>query len=246
MQRRRKPRAKPRDVFSSSPSTSTKTPKNPPPRDSKRPMAKPSAKPLSAKETQKKGSAKESLENKKSEEISTQESDKSIEITQSNILGESRKTIGLRSKKESSEPEIKDNVTSKRAQDIIDKSRVRAMESLVKKAKTTDSKDTPAKTPPPKRRGRKTKNSFQPAERKRRLDRSRHMEYKYEVRSLLVEMNVDEEHRSSLLGTIWAKGERQTASDAKEFLISKHTEGVIDDSQLETLNKIVDSYTVRR
>ena len=72
------------------------------------------------------------------------------------------------------------------------------------------------------------------------------MEYKYEVRSLLVEMNVDEEHRSSLLGTIWAKGERQTASDAKEFLISKHTEGVIDDSQLETLNKIVDSYTVRR
>ena len=246
MQRRRKPRAKPRDVFSSSPTAPSKTSKIIPPKDSKKPMAKPPAKPSPSKQSPKKTTTNPTSKNKDPEEITNQESDKSIDITQSNILGESRKTIGLRSKTKSSDPETKDNATSQRAQDIIDKSRARAMESLVKKAKTDVAKDKPTVTTPPKRRGRKTKNSFQPAERKRRLDRSRHMEYKYEVRRLLVELNVDEEHRSSLLGTIWAKGERQTVTDAKEFLISKHSEGVIDEGQLETLSKIVDSYTVRR
>ena len=246
MQRRRKPRAKPRDVFSSSPSPPSKTSKNIPPKDSKKPMAKPPAKPSLSKQTAKIITTNPPSKNKDPEDITNQELDKSIDITQSNILGESRKTIGLRSKIKSSDPETKDNATSQRAQDIIDKSRARAMESLVKKAKTDVAKDKPTVTATPKRRGRKTKNSFQPAERKRRLDRSRHMEYKYEVRRLLVELNVDEEHRSSLLGTIWAKGERQTVTDAKEFLISKHSEGVIDEGQLETLSKIVDSYTVRR
>ena len=72
------------------------------------------------------------------------------------------------------------------------------------------------------------------------------MEYKYEVRGLLVDLNVDEEHRSSILGTVWAKGERQTVSDAKEYLNTKLSEGVIDDIQLEALTKVVDNYTIRR
>ena len=154
--------------------------------------------------------------------------------------------MGLRDKIVISEPEVKENVTSKRAQDIIDKSRARAMESFVKKPISTDTKDKTKTSPTPKKRIRKNKNSFQPAERKRRLDRSRHMEYKYEVRRLLIELNIDEEYRSSLLGTTWAKGERQTVSDAKDFLFSKHSEGIIDEQQLETLTKVVDGYTVRR
>ena len=55
-----------------------------------------------------------------------------------------------------------------------------------------------------------------------------------------------EEHRSSILGTVWAKGERQTVTDAKEYLSSKLSEGVLDDSQIEALYKVVDSYTIRR
>jgi hypothetical protein len=99
---------------------------------------------------------------------------------------------------------------------------------------------------PPVRRRRRVKPSFQPAERKRRLDRSRHMEYKYEVRRLLVDINVAEEHRSSILGSVWAKGERQTVADAKEFLSEKHSEGILDEGQLEAMTKVVDNYTVRR
>ncbi|MAK89448.1 MAG: hypothetical protein CL995_04695 [Euryarchaeota archaeon] len=72
------------------------------------------------------------------------------------------------------------------------------------------------------------------------------MEYKYEVRRLLVDLDIDEEHRSSILGTVWAKGERQTVTDAKEYLSSKLSEGILDDSQIEALYEVVDSYTIRR
>ncbi|MAZ67792.1 MAG: hypothetical protein CMG49_00085 [Candidatus Marinimicrobia bacterium] len=246
MQRRRKPRAKPRDVFSGSSSNPSKITKNPPPRESKKPPMVPPSKPSLPKKVSSDTPVNSPDKAKDNGKLKHKKSASSTDIIQKNILGDSRKTLGLRDKIESSEPEIKENVTSKKAQDIIDKSRARAMESLVKKAITPDSTEKQIVSATPKKRVRKAKNSFQPAERKRRLDRSRHMEYKYEVRRLLVELNVDEEHRSSLLGTIWAKGERQTVSDAKDFLITKHSEGVIDEHQLETLNKVVDGYTVRR
>ena len=246
MQRRRKPRAKPRDVFSGSSSTPSKSSKKLPPKESKRPPSVPPSKPSVPKKASRDDSANNLDKANDNVKIKNDESANPTEIIQKNILGDSRKTIGLRNKIESAEPEIKENITSKKAQDIIDKSRARAMKSLVKKAITPDSTEKPAVSAPIKKRVRKAKNSFQPAERKRRLDRSRHMEYKYEVRRLLVDLNVDEEHRSSLLGTIWAKGERQTVSDAKDFLLTKHSEGVIDEHQLETLNKVVDGYTVRR
>tara|TARA_S200000501_G_scaffold153244_1_gene144432 strand:- start:20179 stop:20919 length:741 start_codon:yes stop_codon:yes gene_type:complete len=246
VQRRRKPRAKPRDVFSKSTSTPSKNAKNPLPTESKSPPKVPPSKPTKPRKISKNSTDNISNKAKDNSKVKSDVTSESAEITKKNILGDSRRTIGLRDKIESLEPEIKENITSKKAQDIIDKSRARAMESLVKKPTTVDSSERVKVSAPPKKRARKTKNSFQPAERKRRLDRSRHMEYKYEVRRLLVELNVDEEHRSSLLGTIWAKGERQTASDAKDFLISKHSEGVIDEHQLETLNKVVDGYTVRR
>jgi len=72
------------------------------------------------------------------------------------------------------------------------------------------------------------------------------MEYKYEVRKLLVDIKVAEEHRSSILGSVWAKGERLTVADAKEFLSEKHGEGILDETQLDAMSKIVDNYTIRR
>ena len=246
MQRRRKPRAKPRDVFSGSSTTPGKTIKNPPPRENKRPITTPPSKPAVPQKDSVKTSGKVPEETEDAVVVKSADSPNSIDITEKNILGDSRKTMGLRDKIVISEPEVKENVTSKRAQDIIDKSRARAMESFVKKPISTDTKDKTKTSTTPKKRIRKNKNSFQPAERKRRLDRSRHMEYKYEVRRLLIELNIDEEYRSSLLGTTWAKGERQTVSDAKDFLFSKHSEGIIDEHQLETLTKVVDGYTVRR
>ena len=72
------------------------------------------------------------------------------------------------------------------------------------------------------------------------------MEYKYEMRGLLVELDVAEEHRSNLLATIWARGERQTIKEAKNFLEEKVQEGAINNEQMESLEKVVDGYTIRR
>ena len=69
-------------------------------------------------------------------------------------MGDSRKTIGLRDKIESPESELKENITSKKAQDIIDKSRARAMESLVKKTITADSSEKLTVSAQPKKKGR--------------------------------------------------------------------------------------------
>ena len=244
VQRRRKAKSKPRDVFNNTTQNQRKqTPKNPivTPVEPKKPAPKsPPPKPVSKPEPAVK--PVEEFENPLTKEA--KESNLEKEIIENQILGESRKSIGLRAKEISQEPEVKESGTSKRAQDIIDKSKARAMESLVKKA--TENVEIPSNTAVPKKKTRKTKTSFQPAERKKRLDRSRHMEYKYEVRRLLVDLDIDEEHRSSILGTVWAKGERQTVADAKEYLSSKLSEGILDDSQIEALYKVVDSYTIRR
>ena len=66
------------------------------------------------------------------------------------------------------------------------------------------------------------------------------------MRGLLSDIGIAEEHRSNLLATIWARGERQTTKEAKEFLEEKLSEGIIDEDQMTSLEKIVEGYTVRR
>ena len=48
----------------------------------------------------------------------------------------------------------------------------------------------------------------------------------------MAEISVPEEHRSSLIGSVWAKGERQTAAHAKEFVETKIKEGIINQDQI--------------
>ena len=143
-----------------------------------------------------------------------------------------------------------DDGPSNKAQELIDESRVRAEVEEKKPdapkavaAKVTIETPKP-KTPAPKPRRRRS--SFQPAARAKRLDRSRHMEYKYEMRRLLIDIDIPEEHRSNILGTIWARGERQTVTDAKEFISEKCEQGVLTEEQESTLSGVVDRYTVRR
>ncbi len=86
----------------------------------------------------------------------------------------------------------------------------------------------------------------QRATRARRLNRSRHVEYRYEMRALLKEIEVSPEQHSVLLGTIWAKGERQDVNAAKEFVRERLTSGVISEEQCDRLISVIDSYTTRR
>ena len=161
------------------------------------------------------------------------------------ILRTPRKSIGLRPQTDTVEVEPVE-VVSNRAQEIIEESKERAKADT--KAISIPAKPIPKSSPPakPKPRRRSRSSSFQPANRAKRLDRSRHMEYKYEMRGLLQQLNIPEEHCSNLLGTIWARGERQTVADAKQFISEKCEQGIITEDQGTTLRSVVDRYTVRR
>ena len=47
----------------------------------------------------------------------------------------------------------------------------------------------------------------------KKLNRQKYLEYKYAAKDILDNPNVPEEHRSNVLGQIWAKGERQGIDD---------------------------------
>jgi len=175
------------------------------------------------------------------------------DMIQSQILGVTRrKSIGLQPKDEEVAPESSSNGVSDKAKELIDESKIRALaEKVSPKSAAKEVPSEPLKLEPPKpktpaKKFRRRRNSFQPAARAKRLDRSRHMEYKYEVRGLMVDIDIPEEHRSSILGTMWARGERQTVAEAKEFLEDKHSEGIVSEEQLKKLHGVLDKYTIRR
>ena len=66
------------------------------------------------------------------------------------------------------------------------------------------------------------------------------------MRGLLQQIDVAEEHRSALLGSIWAKGERQNIEESKLFISEKEKEGILSEEQVSDLLAIVDDYTIRR
>jgi len=165
------------------------------------------------------------------------------EIISEQIFGNKpKKTRGLKQIKKTEEKEKNVNVQSDRAAALIEQSRQRAMQPVVNEK--VQEKKLPQQVVVKKRKS--PKSSYQPAARAKRLNRSRHMEYKYEMRKLLQDIKVPEEHRSNLLGTIWAKGERKTATDAKEFLHEKLDEGAINEEQRSRLEEVIDDYTIRR
>jgi hypothetical protein len=105
------------------------------------------------------------------------------------------------------------------------------------------------KQQPPQRRNsaRNRRNKQQaPAKRVRKLHRGKYMEFKYDVRKILEEESVEDEHRSNVLGQTWAKGERLGVSEAKEFLEEKVAAGIITETCANRIIKLIDSLTTRR
>jgi len=271
VQRRRRKKAEPKNIFgtsSKSPSskpTKASRPQSPRQIPQRAPPSVPGSKP---KEVVKKPEPILAVPEEKPEppvenpeqEITESPDEAEVEqepefVEEQTLDPKGRKDIGL-SNSESEAPvddtEGEDG-RSLKARQIIQSSMLKASQAI-KNVKTkpvatppetvaVDQKDTPKK---PQRKFRNKMSSYQPASRAKRLDRSRHMEYKYEMRGLLVDIDVAEEHRSNLLATVWARGERQTTKEAKEFLEEKLTEGIIDEEQMKSLERIVDAYTIRR
>lgn len=260
MQRRRRPKATPKDIFGTGSQTKSSKKVDPGPR--KAPPTVPDPMPTPPPAVGVKPEPLPALEDRIETPLDTTpestpvEEEEDVSVLESQILGvPKRKSIGLRPIAESKPEEPLENIVSTKAQELIDESKHRATQSEeaevteISKELSNEPKPVIARKPPPiviNRKPRRRQRSFQPAKRAKRLDRSRHMEYKYEVRKLLEEIGVLEEHRSSLLGSIWAKGERQTVSDAKEYLENKLSEGIITEVHLSRLCDVIDDYTVRR
>ena len=276
VQRRRRKKAAPKNIFGATSQTSSKAksgsiskPKSPKPRSPRaappsapgsRPKPVPKPKPSTISKT-KQDKQTNSLEAERQSDVA-QSTEPEEKILESQMLGvkkggetsQDKKSKMLEKKPAETinevEPKTEDSGTSLKARQIIEDSILRASLAAEKEKTSNISKKRPSETTAepkkPQKKFRSKTSSYQPANRARRLDRSRHMEYKYEMRRLLVEIGVSEEFRSNLLATIWARGERQTTKQAKDFLQEKLDEGIINDDQMESLEGVVDAYTIRR
>lgn len=243
MQRRRKPKAAPANVFSGG----QKPKKAKKPAYAQTPPERPQIKPPKPTPPAQKKSAKPVSKSEK--EDASIEAEK-IEVVESQILGvPRRKSAGLKVEESSLESDEQDKTEDETAIDIeVQEALARAKErsEAAKTAPRRAPNPAPLAKPRKKKPGRGKNKTYQPAAREKRLDRARHMEYKYEMKGLLQEISVAEEHRSSIIGSVWAKGERQTSDEAKAFVQSKVSEGAIDDDQAARLIRLIDDYTVRR
>ena len=247
MQRRRKPKSEPRNIFDKSsggrpPKSTLKNRRDAVPEKSRRPEAiSPPAPVISKSPTLPKVANKSKSKPKDAKTKSPEQEDA---ILEEQLLGVTKRpTRGLTESVKEEKKIDEANSTSSKAQEIIEASKARANAKVKVEQKKTES-PTPAKKPT--RPYRRNKPDFQPAIREKRLDRSRHMEYKYEMRGLLQEIDVAEEHRSALLGSIWAKGERQNTEESKKYISDKEKEGILNEEQVSGLLAIVDDYTIRR
>ena len=80
----------------------------------------------------------------------------------------------------------------------------------------------------------------------RKLDRRKYLEYKYAARELLDNESVSEEHRSNILGQIWAKGERTGVEDAISFIAQKESENIIPSDVADEFRNMIRKYTTKR
>jgi hypothetical protein len=80
----------------------------------------------------------------------------------------------------------------------------------------------------------------------RKLDRRKYLEYKYEVRAMLDDERVLDEHRSNILGQVWAKGERSGVTESQLFIEQKVAELILPEDIGEKISVLVKKFTTKR
>ncbi len=166
------------------------------------------------------------------------------------------KSVGLRKQTASTTTEAQ-RKTDERARALIEATRVKATETQLAKEESSQAKKEPSnpfkKQAKPsgqqqRRGGRHGKRNRPqgPTKRVKKLDQGKSMEFKYDLRRILEEEGVDDEHRSNLLSQTMAKGQRQGVGEAKSFLDEKLKAGIITESCYGRIEKLIDSLTTRR
>jgi|TARA_B100001094_G_scaffold292463_2_gene311608 hypothetical protein len=95
-----------------------------------------------------------------------------------------------------------------------------------------------------RRRGDKKGGGRQKQEKK--LNRQKYLEFKYAAKDILDSEMVELEHRSNILGQVWAKGERIGVSDSFSFIESKVEENILPREVADELRDLISRMTTRR
>lgn len=109
---------------------------------------------------------------------------------------------------------------------------------------TIETKIEPKKDRRRRRRFDKKGGGRQKQEKK--LNRQKYLEYKYAAKDILDNPNVPEEHRSNVLGQVWAKGERQGIDECLEYIESKEAELILPEEVGNKLRDLVKRMTTKR
>ncbi len=134
-------------------------------------------------------------------------------------------------------------ITAKSTQKVEDIApRMKPAKTSAEAAKTEENK--PVARPRRRRRDQDKGGGKQPKVRK--LDRRKYLEYKYEVRDILDDDRILEEHRSNILGQVWAKGERIGVSDSLEFIDSKVEELILPEDCAELIKQLINKFSTKR
>jgi hypothetical protein len=97
-----------------------------------------------------------------------------------------------------------------------------------------------------RRRRRDDKKGGGRQKQEKKLNRQKYLEYKYAAKDILDSDQVSEEHRSNVLGQIWAKGERIGIADSLLFIESKVEEEILPREVADKLRDLVSRMTTRR
>jgi len=173
--------------------------------------------------------------------------------------------IGLRQKQQEKETDVNDDSDEVRVSELIAESKALAVDSGIKiDGEASNTREPISKAAEAARsilletksasekafekrskmiaKKRKTRASAAPSKRVVKLNRRKYMEFKVDVREIMEEENVDEEHRANLLGSTWAKGERQGIDAAIEFVEQKLEDEIISDMTAERIIKVLKGY----
>lgn len=97
-----------------------------------------------------------------------------------------------------------------------------------------------------RRKGSREKKGGGRQKQVKKLNRQKYLEYKYAARDMLADPGVAEEHRSNLLGQIWAKGERISFEAAIEYIEQKEGEGILPPTVAAELQRLIRRMETRR
>jgi hypothetical protein len=90
------------------------------------------------------------------------------------------------------------------------------------------------------------RNTRESKQRERMLDQRRANYFRYDCEDILNASTVQEEMRSSLIQTLWAKGSRDSLMEAKVWLNEKVKEKAVDAGTQQKLIAVMERYSTWR